>query len=168
MFGYSNSFYYLCTQKTIKKIKIMDREQILSAIRKIVGGKTFEFSEAYVKHNGNTPTIGNNGIHYGRLTRTYLYAPCWGRFEYDEEEEMYGWYFCKLPIMRYTRGERIKKVQLEEMFTRDLKKILDDLIFYFWWETEVHFKSIEKEYNQCKAIVEHGKKFQDLLTVKES
>ena len=146
----------------------MDREQILNAICKIVGSKMFKFSEAYVKQNGNTPTIGNNGIHYGCLTRKYLYVPCWGRFEYDEEEEMYGWYFCKLPIMKYTRGQNIKKVPLDEMFTRDLKKILGDLTFYYWWEKNVRLPKLEHEYNECKTIVNQGEKFKDLLTVKES
>jgi hypothetical protein len=131
----------------------MDREKILNAIRKIVGSKMFEFSDAYVKQNGNTPTIGNNGIHYGRLTRTYLYVPCWGRYEYDEEEEMYGWHFCKLPVMRYANGQSIKKVPLEEMFTRDLKKVLDDLTFYYWGEKNVDCQNLNKSITNVRQLL---------------
>ena len=144
-------------------MKIMDREKILENIRKIIGSKSFKFSDAYRNKCGNNLTIGKNGKRYCYLTKKYLYISCWGRYVYDEAEKMYGWDFCKYPILKNSYGENITKVPLEELFTKDLEKLLNDIRFYLWWEKNVRFPSLKKEYEECKKIVTMLEKNQHVL-----
>ena len=65
----------------------MNREELLAAIRKIVGRK-FEFSETYTKNCGGYPTLGANEITYSILTRKYVYIPCRVTFGRNEEGEV--------------------------------------------------------------------------------
>ncbi len=97
----------------------MNREELLENIRRIIGNKKFTFSDAYIKQCGNTPTIGDNGRKYYAITKKYLFIDCWG------------------------------KVELENMFTKDLQKLYDDIVFYLWWETNVNLPKLKKAYEEC-------------------
>jgi hypothetical protein len=128
----------------------MNREELLENIRKIIGSKKFTFSEAYIKQCGNTPTIGDDGRNYYAITKKYLFIECWGSYRYSEEEKEYGWYFMRYPIYyRANSGQNIHKVELEDMFTKDLQKLYDDIVFYLWWENNVNLPKLKKVYEEC-------------------
>ena len=126
----------------------MNREELLAAIRKIVGRK-FEFSETYTKNCGGYPTIGANEITYSILTRKYVYIPCRVTFGRNEEGEV-GAYFHHYSLYKYSDEVDITKIEYEQLFTKDLRKIYNGLLFYLWWEKSVRLPKIEKEYAECK------------------
>jgi hypothetical protein len=132
----------------------MNKEELLANIRKIIGNKKFTFSDAYIKQCKSTPTIGDDERNYCALTKKYLFIDCWGCYSYSEEEKEWGWYFMRYPICyRFGDGENIHKVKLEDMFTKDLQKLYDDIVFYLWWEKDIHLTTIEKELADCKKYV---------------
>ena len=132
----------------------MNREELLENIRRIIGNKKFTFSDAYIKQCGNTPTIGVYERNYNAITRKYLFIDCWGRYDYSEDNKEWGWYFMRYPICYSVgSGQIINKVELEDMFTEDLQKLYDDIVFYLWWEKDIHLKTIEKELADCKKYV---------------
>ena len=133
----------------------MNREELLENIRRIIGSKKFTFSDAYIKQCKSTPTIGDDERNYYALTKKYLFIECWGSYRYSEEEKEYGWYFMRYPIYyRVGSGQNIHKVELEDMFTKDLQKLYDDIVFYLWWEKSVRLPKIEKEYAECKKYAD--------------
>ena len=132
----------------------MNREELLDNIRRIIGNKKFTFSDAYIKQCGNTPTIGVYEHNYYAITKKYLFIDCWGRYDYSEDKKEWGWYFMRYPICYSVgSGQIINKVELEDMFTEDLQKLYDDIVFYLWWEKDIHLKTIEKELADCKKYV---------------
>ena len=46
------------------------------------------------------------------------------------------------------------KIEYEQLFTKDLQKIYDDLLFFLWWEKNVRLQRVEKEYNECRKYVD--------------
>ena len=130
----------------------MNREQLLVVIRKIVGRK-FEFSEAYAKKCGGYPTLGANERTYSILTKKYVYIPCRVTFGKNVEGEV-GAYFNRYSLYKYFDGVVITKIEYEQLFTKDLQKIYDDLLFYLWWEKSVRLPKIEKEYTECKKYAD--------------
>ena len=65
----------------------MNREELLAAIRKIVGRK-LQISEAYAKMCGGYPTLGAEERTYCILTRKYLYIPCRATFGINNDNEV--------------------------------------------------------------------------------
>ena len=57
-------------------------------------------------------------------------------------------------INKYFDGVVITKIEYEQLFTKDLQKIYDDLLFYLWWEKSVRLPKIEKEYTECKKYAD--------------
>ena len=139
----------------------MNREELLAEIRKLVGNKKFTYSDAYIKQINGTPTIGDDGRRYNAITKKYLFIECWGVYGFSDGE--YGWKFRRYPIY-YSRGsgENIKKVPLEEVFTSDLEKIYDDILFFLWWEKNFHLPKIKAELDECQKYV----KMLDKLNIK--
>jgi len=132
----------------------MNREELLAAIRKIVGNKRFYFSEAYVKKCGGTPTIGTYMRRYTSVTKKYIYIHCRVVYTNDLENKEYGALFLKYSLLRQMQYQNVDKVALEDIFTKDLQKIYNDLIFYLWWEKNVHLQRVENEYNECRKYVD--------------
>lgn len=128
----------------------MNRKELLENIRRIIGNKKFTFSEAYIKQCGSTPTIGDDERTYHAITKKHLFIDCWGSYRYSEEEKERGWYFRRYPICYSVgSGQNIHKVELEDMFTKDLKKLYDDIVFYLWWENNVNLPKVKKAYEEC-------------------
>jgi len=129
----------------------MNKEELLENIRRIIGSKKFTFSVAYINQK-NTPTIGDDGRRYYAITKKYLFIDCWGCYDYSEAEKEWGWYFMRYPVYyRYGggSGQNIHKVELENMFTKDLQKLYDDIVFYLWWETNVNLPKLKRAYEEC-------------------
>jgi hypothetical protein len=134
-------------------MEIMNRKELLAAIRKIVGRK-FEFSEAYIKLC-NYPTIGDRERRYTSLTKKYVYISCHVAFGWNEDNTECGAYFDRYPVVcNSLNGYNITKIEYEKLFTKDLQKIYDDIVFSIWWETTVHFPKVKKEYELCKKYAE--------------
>lgn len=130
----------------------MNREELLASIRKIVG-KKFQFSEAYAKECGGYPTLGENERTYNILTRKYVYIPCRVTFGKNTKGEV-GAYFHRYSLYKYFDGVVITKIEYEKLFTKDLQKIYNDLLFFLWWEKNVRLQRVEKEYNECRKYVD--------------
>ena len=130
----------------------MNREELLTAIRKIVGRK-FQFSEEYEKKCGGYPTLGANERTYSILTKKYVYIPCRVTFGRNAEGEV-GAYFHRYSLYKYFEGVVITKIEYERLFTKDLLKIYNDLLFYLWWEKSVRLPKIENEYIECKKYAD--------------
>jgi hypothetical protein len=131
-------------------MNVVKKQELLENIRRIIGSKKFTFSDAYIKQCGSTPTIGDDGRNYHAITKKYLFIDCWGRYDYSVEESEGGWYFMRYPICyKVGSGHNIHKVELEDMFTKDLQKLYDDIVFYLWWETNVNLPKLKKAYEEC-------------------
>jgi len=130
----------------------MNREELLAAIRKIVGRK-FQISAAYAKKCGGYPTLGEEERTYSILTRKYVYISCRVTFGRNAEGEV-GAYFHRYSLYKYFDGIVITRIEYERLFTKDLLKIYNDLLFCLWWEKSVRLPIIEDEYTECKKYAD--------------
>ena len=134
------------------------QEKLLSDIRKIVGGKKFTFSDRYLKKY--RPNIGVGERPINGITKKYVYVPCFLQKGNNEDNTEYGAIIKRFPIC-YQRGcgSFVDKVELEDLFISDLEKILDELKFYLWWESEVQLPKVKKEYQE---LLELEKKYEKM------
>ena len=121
----------------------MNREELLAAIRKIVGRK-FQFSEAYAKKCGGYPTLGANERTYSILTRKYVYIPCRVTFGKNAEGEI-GAYFNRYSLYKYFEGVVITKIEYERLFTKDLLKM------YILMQNQEHIS--KKQVEQTSSLL---------------
>ena len=145
----------------------MNKEELLNTIRAIIGSKKFEFSEAFIKKSG-IPTIGKSDRPYYSVTKKYVYVECYAVYTFDETGEEYGYDIRKYPIF-YLKGEGIfaHKLELADLFTTDLEKILKDIQFFLWWENNVHKMEIQKELDKCESYSKAYSKMVKLVGVPE-
>lgn len=141
----------------------MNKEELLNAIRAIIGSKKFEFSEAYIKKSG-IPTIGKSERPYYSVTKKYVYIECYAVYKYNEDTEEYGYDIRKFPIC-YRKGEGIfaHKLELADLFTSDLEKILKDIQYFLWWENNVHKVEIKAELEKCESYEKAYQKMVKLI-----
>ena len=142
----------------------MEREEILRKIRQIIGNKKFEYGSDYLEKY--RPTVGE-GQSYS-LTKKYLYIYCWVSYKWvDEgEEKQYRALIKRIPIC-YAKGSGFlaKKVALDDLCKEDLAKILDDITYFFWWESEVHYPQVKAKYDE---ILEYREKFAKMVKILET
>jgi len=145
----------------------MNKKELIEVITTIIGSKKFEFSDAYVKRSG-MPTIGRSERPYWAITKKYVYVECYAVFVYNEALEEYGYDIRKLPIC-YRKGEGIfaHKIELKDLFTTDLEKILKDIQFFLWWENNVHKMAIQNELDKCESYSKAYSKMVKLVGVPE-
>ena len=145
----------------------MNKEELIKTIATIIGSKKFEFSDAYVKKSG-MPTIGRSERPYWCVTKKYVYVECYAVYWYNEALEEYGYDIRKYPIC-YRKGEGIfaHKIELKDLFTTDLEKILKDIQFFLWWESNVHKMEIQKELDKCESYSKAYSKMVKLVGVPE-
>jgi hypothetical protein len=126
---------------------IAKQDKLLADIRKIVGGKKFTFSNAYIKKVH--PRIGEGERDYGTITKKYIYVSCFLQHNNNEDCTEWGAIIKKFPIC-YNRasGSFVEKVKLEDLFISDLEKILDEIKFYLWWESCVNLPKVTAEYQR--------------------
>ena len=135
--------------------------QLLAELRSIVGNKKLEFSKAYIQsRKGEYHRLGNgyNMPYYG-VTRQSVMCPCRAVYKSSDDGKEYGAYIMKYSLYRDFEGQIVKKIPLEDLFVKDLKQIVDEIKFFLWWESEVHFPQIEKEYKETCELV---KKYNNL------
>lgn len=132
------------------------QEKLLAQLRKIVG-RGFEFSEAYLNQcNYECNLIGKGERRYGKITKKYVYVPCRAIYTTNEENTEYG-----AEILRYsvcTTMGNTDKIALEDLYVKDLEKIIEDIKFALWWENE-RMKKIEAEKAECQKYVDLFNKY---------
>ena len=139
------------------------QQSLLAELRRIVGNKKLEFSNAYIKaRNGEYHRlggIGNDMIYYG-VTRQSVMCSCRVIYTNNEDCTEYGASIRKYSLYKYFDGQNVKKIALEDLFVADLEKVVNDIKFFLFWEANVHFPQIKKEYDECNALKE---KYEKLL-----
>lgn len=139
-----------------------EQEEVIAKIRKIVGSKKFTFSDAYVGKCGKSITVGKDGRTYSGVTKRYVYTNCFLQYGYNDEKTEYGAIIKRYPICYKTgSGSFVEKVELEDLFIEDLKKILEDIKFSLWWEATIHAPEVKKKYEEVMAYVDKYEKLKN-------
>ena len=141
------------------------QQSLLAELRSIVGNKKLEFSDAYIKARKNQHhTLGGiNEIPYYGVTRKSVMCPCRVVYSNDPLNKEYGAYIKKYSLYKYYKyfdGQNVNKIALEDLFVHDLEQIVNDIKFFLFWEANVHFPQIKKEYDECIAFKEKYSKFE--------
>jgi signal recognition particle subunit SEC65 len=134
------------------------QQSLLTELRSIVGNKKLEFSDAYIKaRKGEYHRLGSGMVYYG-VTRQSVMCPCRVVYSNDPLNKEYGAYIKKYSLYKYFDGQNVKKIALEDLFVKDLEKVVEDIKFFLYWEANVHFPQIKKEYDECIVLKEkYGK-----------
>lgn len=128
------------------------QQSLLAELRKIVGNKSLEFSNAYINaRKGEYHTIGDSRNYFG-VTRKSVLCPCRVVYSNDPLNKEYGAYIKKYSLYKYFDGQNVKKIALEDLFVSDLEQIVTDIKFFLWWEANEHYPRLNKEYNECLAL----------------
>ena len=138
------------------------QQSLLAELRSIVGNKKLEFSNAYIKARKNQHhTLGgiNERPYYG-VTRKSVMCPCRVVYANNEDCTEYGANIMKYSLYKYFDGQIVKKIALEDLFVKDLEQVVNDIKFFLFWEANVHFPQIKKEYDECAALKEKYSKFE--------
>ena len=134
------------------------QETLLAELRRIVGNKKLMFSDSYIKaRKSNTyPTLGVAGseMSYYGVSRKSVFCPCRVLFGANEGNTEIGAYVKKYSLYKYYQGQVVKKIDLEDLFVKDLEQVLADIKFFLWWEAECHFPSVEALYKETLAYKE--------------
>ena len=129
------------------------QQSLLAELRKIVGNKSLEFSNAYINaRKGEYHTIGVDKRNYFSVTRKSVLCPCRVVYSNDPLNKEYGAYIKKYSLYKYFDGQNVKKIALEDLFVSDLEQIVTDIKFFLWWEANEHYPRLNKEYNECLAL----------------
>lgn len=129
------------------------QQSLLAELRKIVGNKKLMFSKSYIdSRKGEYDTIGNEGRHYFGITRKSVLCPCRVVYSNDPFNKEYGAYIKKYSLYRYFDGQNVDKIALEDLFVKDLEKIVKDIKFFLFWEANVHLPTIKLEYDKCLEL----------------
>ena len=133
-----------------------EQTKLLAELRSIIGNKKLEFSEAYIKsRKGEYHKLGNGyNMNYYGVTRQSVMCPCRVIYHASEDGREYGASILKYSLYKYFDGKIVKKVPLEDLFVKDLEQIVNDIKFFLWWESEVHYPQIKKEYEETCSLVE--------------
>ena len=141
-----------------RNIELKEKQQkLLAELRKIVG-RGFECSKAYLKQcKYEANRIGEQEIRYGKITKQYVYIGCRAIYTTNDERTEYGARIRKYSV--YTNQGNTNKIALEDLFVKDLEKIVNDIKFALWWEKVVRLKKLEEEMTECQKYVSLLDKF---------
>ena len=141
-----------------ENVELKEKQQkLLAELRKIVG-RGFECSEAYLKQcKYEANRIGEQEIRYGKITRQYVYIGCRAIYTTNDEGTEYGARIRKYSVC--TNQGNTNKIALEDLFVKDLEKIVNDIKFALWWEKVVRLKKLEEEMTECQKYVSLFDKF---------
>lgn len=134
------------------------QQKLLAELRKIVG-RGFEFSHEYMLHcNWECNRIGRGQMQYGKITKKYVYIGCRVVYTTNEEGTEYGADILKFSLYKCPSQQNTDKIALEDLFVCDLEKIVNDVKFVLWWETQ-RMKEIEAAKAKCQKYVDLYNKF---------
>lgn len=135
------------------------QQSLLADLRKIVGNKKLEFSNAYIKaRKGTYHTIGDNRNYFG-VTRKSVMCPCRVVYSNDPLNKEYGAYIKRYSLYKYFDGQNVKKIALEDLFVKDLEQIVNDIKYFLWWEHDVHYPQIKKEFEETFDLKKKFEKY---------
>lgn len=128
------------------------QKKLLADIRKIVGGETFKYSEAYLKKAGyEVNRIGKGERQVTAITKKYVYVNCNAYYETNNDNTEFGAYIGKCPPSKRAQvGKIVTKIELEDLFVEDLEKVRNDLYFALWWETNERMPKIQAQLKECE------------------
>ena len=133
------------------------QQRLLAELRKIVGNKKLEFSNAYIHARKGEyhrlGSVGNDMVYHG-VTRQSVMCPCRVVYSNDPTNQEYGAYIKKYSLYKYFDGQNVKKIALEDLFVKNLEQVVNDIKFFLFWEANVHFPQIKKEYEETLALKE--------------
>jgi hypothetical protein len=133
------------------------QEKLLAELRKIVG-RGFEYSNAYLKQcDFECNRIGEQETRYSKITKKYVYIGCRVIYTTNDEGTEYGARIRKYSV--YTTQGNTNKIALEDLYVKDLEKILYDIKFALWWEKSVRMKKLAAEMADCQKYVDAFNKF---------
>jgi hypothetical protein len=138
------------------------QQSLLAELRKIVGNKKLMFSEAYINaRRGEYHRLGSarNDMAYFGVTRKSVLCSCRVVYSNDPFNKEYGAYIKKYSLYRYFDGQNVKKIALEDLFVKDLEQIVNDIKYFLWWEHDVHYPKVKKEFEETFDL---KKKFEKL------
>jgi len=133
------------------------QQSLLKELRSIVGNKKLEFSNAYIKaRKGEYYCLGSgcSDMPYYGVTRQSVMCPCRIIIGHNEDNSEIGAFVRRYSLYKYYEGTNVKKIALEDLFVKDLEKVLNDIKVFLWWESKVHFPQIKKEYEETLALKE--------------
>lgn len=133
------------------------QERLLAELRKIVGNKKLMFSDSYIKARRDVyPTLGAVGseMNYFGVSRKYVFCPCRVLFGANEDNTEIGAYIKKYSLYKYFNGQNVKKIDLEDLFVKDLEQVLADIKLFLWWEAKTNFPQVEALYKETLAYKE--------------
>lgn len=141
-----------------ENVELKEKQQkLLAELRKIVG-RGFECSKAYMKQcKYEANRIGEQEIRYGKITKQYVYIGCRAIYTTNDERTEYGARIRKYSVC--TNQGNTNKIALEDLFVKDLEKIVNDIKFALWWEKVVRLKKLEEEMTECQKYVSLLDKF---------
>lgn len=135
-----------------KRQELVEKQnKLLADIKKLIGNKKFEFSDAYC--NRVHPKIGVGERPYSVITKKYLYVSAFVVHTNNDDCSEYGAVIKKFPICyQKGSGKFVNKINLEDLFISDLEKILNEIKFYLWWENDVNFPKVRAEYERLHEL----------------
>ena len=89
----------------------------------------------------------------------YVYIGCRAIFTTNEENTAYGAVIRKYPICKVPSFQIVNRIALEDLFVKDLEKIVNDIKFALWWEKDVRMKQLQAEMEECKKYTDLFDKF---------
>ena len=144
-------------------IELKQRQQkLLDEIREIVG-RGYTFSEAYIKKKGGLPRMGYGMMSYGKITKKYVYCSCRAIYCTNEEGTEFGVRISKYSLLKRDACENVNKIELEDLFVKDLQTLRDEIAFSLWWEATVRYLKLTAELIDCKKYVKLFEKVENGL-----
>ena len=126
----------------------MEREQMIKAIRDLVGGKIV-FPDNYdrrVAIGEDRPVVS--------ITKKYVYlgCECFIRRRFDDHTEMHDVQRIPLFLNRYRFDEWTDcKVELDKLTNTDLVVLCNEVKVYFQWRIE-RIPELQKELDECLKL----------------
>ena len=123
----------------------MDREQMIKAIRDLVGGKIV-FADDYdsrIAIGEDRPVVS--------ITKKYVYlgCQCFIRRRFDDQTEVHHVQRIPLFLNRYRFDDWTDcKVELDKLTTHDLETLYEAIKAYFQWCIE-RIPELQKELDEC-------------------
>ena len=139
------------------------REEMLATIRKVIGNKRFEFSEAYINKHGFLNIGDGCGVCAITRKNVFFRYDVLVKYYYDEETDTYPAHIKKAPIFDRIDGFIKGSLKMDDLSTNDLTSLYDGFTFYLWWENNIRMPEVKKHFTECEAKVKMYNKLTELV-----